>query len=334
MNVERIAGRTCGAPFPVYADLVDALARAHQGGAVDRDATVAHVLGTCAGYSYADLATVATMASRLGLDAHACVRISQTVDAMFVFSTAYLVQSSCGRVVVLSYRGTEPAELGNWLGNADVGSESSLLSVGEGVDAPRIHAGFYLNVRATWWAVMEELARAVQGRSLLDPAQAVERPLEALYVTGHSLGGAMAVLFALAVESDRTRRAIADRLRAVYTFGQPMTACAPLPPWVGEVGRKVIRHVRPRDPVPCLPPAQWGPFVHIGQEFRYQDGEWRRPDSPVQAALRRREIAQSMLALLAPERQRRSYRYSVADHRPQHYIAELRPRGRVTELGD
>ena len=334
MNVERIVGLTCGPPFPVYPDLVDALVRAHRNGGVERDATVAHALGICAGYSYADLATVAMMASRLGLEAPACVRISQTVDAMFVFSTAYLVQSACGRVVVLSYRGTEPDALGNWLGDADVGSESSLLAVGERVDAPRVHAGFYLDVRATWWAVMEELTRALEGRSLLDPARAVEHPLEALYVTGHSLGGAMAVLFALALESDRARRAVADTLRAVYTFGQPMAVCAPLPAWVDAVGRKVIRHVRSRDPVPFLPPAQWGPFVHVGQEFRYAGGEWRRPDGPLQVAIRRREIAQSLVALLAPERKRRSYRYSVAEHRPQHYIAELRPPGRVTELGD
>jgi hypothetical protein len=334
MDVERIPGRTCGPPFPAYPQLADTFARAHAGGAVERDATVAHVLATCAGYSYADAGTVATMMSRVGLDAQACVRISQTVDAMFVCSTAYLLQSRCGRVVVLSYRGTVPDALGNWLGDADVGSESSLLSVAPGFSAPRVHAGFYLNVRATWWSVVEELNRAVAGRSLLDPSRAVERPLESLYVTGHSLGGAMALLFALAVAGNAEHAAIADRLRAVYTFGQPMAVCAPVPSWVEEVGRKVVRHVRVRDPVPALPPAPWGPFVHVGQEFRHLDGEWRRSTAPVVALSGTRDVARSMLALLAPQRQRRSYRYSAAEHRPQHYIEELRPRGRVTELGD
>jgi hypothetical protein len=334
MDVERIPGRTSAPPFPVYPQLVDTLARAPAGGAVERDATVAHVLATCAGYSYADAGTVATMMSRVGLDARACVRISQTVDAMFVFSTAYLLQSRCGRVVVLSYRGTEPDAVGNWLGDADVGSESSLLSVAPGVSAPRVHAGFYLNVRATWWGVVEELRRALDARSLLDPDEAVESPLESLYVTGHSLGGAMALLFALAVAGDRRHAAIADRLRAVYTFGQPMAVCAPVPSWVEEVGRKVVRHVRVRDPVPALPPAQWGPFVHVGQEFRHLDGEWRRSIVPVEPLSGTRDVARSMLALLAPQRQRRSFRYSAAEHRPQHYIEELRPRDRVTELGD
>ncbi len=334
MDVERIASPACGAPFPIYERLADTLASAHHGGGVERDATVAHVLATCAGYSYADSGTVATMMSRVGLDAHACVRVAQTVDAMFVFSTAYLFQSRCGRVVILSYRGTEPDALGNWLGDADVGSESSRLSVAPGFHAPRVHAGFYLNVRATWWSVVEELNRAVEGRSLLDPTRAVESPLEALYVTGHSLGGAMALLFALAIAGDGKHAAIADRLRAVYTFGQPMAVCAPVPSWVEEVGRKVVRHVRVRDPVPALPPVEWGPFVHVGQEFRYAEGAWHRSATPVQPLARTRDVAQSMLALLAPQRQRRSYRYSAAEHRPQHYIEELRPRDRVTELGD
>ena len=334
MDLERLPAHPCAPPFPVYPDLVDALARAHRGGAVDRGATVAHVLATVAGYSYAGSETFATMISRLGLEAGACVRISQVVEAMFVYSTAYLVQSRCGRVVILSYRGTEPTALGNWLGDADVGSDSSLLSVAEGVLSPRVHAGFYFNVRATWLGVVEELTRAIAGRSLLDPSQAVEHPLESLYVTGHSLGGAMALLFALAAAGCGRHSAITERLRAVYTFGQPMAVCAPVPSWVDEVGLKVVRHVRPRDPVPALPPAQWGPFVHVGQEFRFDGGVWRRSATPVEALVRTKDVAQSMLALLAPQRQRRSYRYSVAEHRPQHYIEDLRPRGRVTELGD
>ncbi|HEY6099136.1 MAG TPA: lipase family protein [Anaeromyxobacter sp.] len=334
MDLERIPGRTIGPPFPVYPGLVDALARAHAEGAAERDPVAAHVLAACAGYAYADAETFAMVASRLGLEAQAHVRISQAVDAMFVASTAFLVQSRCGRVVILAYRGTEPQNLGNWLGDADVGSESSLLPVREGLPQPRVHAGFHLNVRATWWGVLEELTRAVQGRSLFDPAQQVENPLEALYVTGHSLGGAMALLFALALAGGGKHRAIAERLRAVYTYGQPMAVCAPLPRWVDEVGSRVFRHVRARDPIPALPPAQWGPFVHVGQEFRFQDGGWYRSPAPVQPLEGTREVARSMLALLAPERRRRSFRYSIDEHRPHHYVAELRPRDRVSELGD
>ncbi len=210
MDVERLAGGACGRPFPVYEDLVRNLLAAHGSEDAGRDAVVAHVLGTCSGYAYADIETVAMMMSRLGLEGSACVRIAQIVDAMHIFSTAYLVQSRCGRAAILCYRGTEPANLGNWLTDADVGSASIAL----GGDALVVHAGMLRNVRSTLWAVLDELNLALQGRSLRDPRQSVERPLEALYVTGHSLGGAMAVLFALSLAGTPEDREIADKLRA------------------------------------------------------------------------------------------------------------------------
>ncbi|HEX9084344.1 MAG TPA: hypothetical protein VF836_06380, partial [Gemmatimonadaceae bacterium] len=88
------------------------------------NATVAHILAVASGYAYADLETMATMMSRVGFAEHATVCVSQTVDAMYIDSTAYLTQSRCGRVAILSYRGTPPASLVTWLGDADVGSDS------------------------------------------------------------------------------------------------------------------------------------------------------------------------------------------------------------------
>src|ERR1700675_633860 len=146
MSPERIIGGGCDPPFPGFAHLADDLAAAHHAGNGERDATVAHVLATCAAYAYSDADTVATMMTRLGLEANACVRVAQTVDAMFIFSTAYLIQSRCGRVVILCYRGTEPATLGNWLGDAEVGSESSILSLNDGAHAIKVHGGFHRNV--------------------------------------------------------------------------------------------------------------------------------------------------------------------------------------------
>jgi len=334
MDIERIAVKTCEAPFPVHPDLVEMLAAPTMGGSLERHGITAHVLGTCAGYAYADLDTVATVMSRVGFDAEGCVRVSQTVDAMFVYSTAFLLQSRCGRVVILCYRGTETTNLGNWLGDAEVGSESSLMSGAEGAPPLRVHAGFHLNVRATWWIIIEELRRALRGESLLGTGRTVEHPLEALYVAGHSLGGAMAVLFALAVSGRGQHREIGDVLRAVYTYGQPMTVCEPLPRWSDHVAGKLFRHVLPRDPVPALPPAGWGPFVHLGQEFRFVDEVWRRSETPVAQARRAKLIARSITDALGPEERRRSSRYLASAHGPQHYIAALQPGGRVSELGD
>jgi hypothetical protein len=330
MNLERLAGGPCGPPFPIYDDLVPALLAAHQGDRADRNATVAHVLATAAGYSYSDIGTLTTIMSRVGLEDNACVRVAQTVDAMFIFSTAYLVQSRCGRVVILSYRGTEPATLGNWLADADIGSASLAL----GGEPLGVHAGFHRNVRATLWGVIRELQLALRGRSLADPDKELDHPMQALYVTGHSLGGAMALLFALSLAGNAEQRAIAATLRAVYTFGQPLAVGGPLPEVAHAVGRKVFRYVRARDPIPALPPLAWGRFAHFGHEYRFADGEWKASVEPVAQLKGIREIPSALLAFFATAKHRDTSRYSMREHGPHLYIAALRPGGRVTEFGD
>lgn len=330
MTIEHITGGRCSHPFPVYEDLAGVLASAHPAG---RDPVVAHVLGTCAGYAYADADTFGTMMTRIGLEQHASLRLTQIVDAMFIFSTAYLVQSRCGRVVILCYRGTEPAAVASWVGDAEVGSESSRLVL-EGNEAVRVHSGFHRNVRASWLSVVEQLRRALDGRSLTRPGESVEHPMEALYVAGHSLGGAMALLFALALTGSGDHRAIADTLRAVYTFGQPMAVCTPLPAAAELLGRRLFRHVIPRDLIPALPPVAWGPFTHIGHEYRYTGGTWQRSETPVAQVATMREIPRSVIAFFATEKQRSRFRYTLATHAPHHYLDALRPPGRVTEWGD
>ena len=330
MEIERLKGTAPAHPFPIYQDPVASLLAAHRRDESGRDAVVAHVLGTCAGYAYATAGTVATMMTRLGLGDNACVRVAQTVDAMYVFSTAYLVQSRCGRVVILCYRGTEVGNLGNWLGDADTEPEPMTLDA----ESPTVHGGFHRNVRATRLAVLDELQHALEGRSLLDPGTRVDHPLEALYLTGHSLGGAMAVLFALSLVGLAEHRPVADRLRAVYTFGQPMAVIEPLPALARTVGRTLYRHLTARDIIPALPPARWGKFAHFGHEYRHSEGQWRRAENPTTRLTSLVDIPRSLLAFFSTATRRGSSRYSITDHAPHRYIAALRPADTVTEYGD
>ena len=323
MIVERLVSPQSSAPFPVYERLVEEMLRAPQ---QQRDATLAHVFAVCAGYSYSDTGTVAMMMSRIGFEANACVRVAQTVDAMYIFSTAYLMQSKCGRVVILCYRGTEPGNFGNWIADADIGSTSMKL----GDERLRVHRGFYRNVRATRVQVVEELTKAARGQSLLDDRRQLDHPMEALYVTGHSLGGAMAVLFALSLASDD----LADRLRAVYTFGQPLTVGEPLPDGAREIAAKVFRHVNARDVIPALPARAWGRFAHFGNEYRCVDGQWTRAEEPVAQLSSMREIPRSIFAAFETATRKKPSRYTMADHPPHEYIAALRPPDRISELGD
>ncbi|MGZ8830226.1 MAG: lipase family protein [Thermoanaerobaculia bacterium] len=327
---KRMKGQRCAAPFPIYRDAAGELLAAHASADRASDATVAHILSVASGYAYAEIETMSTMMSRLGFGDHATVCVSETVDAMYIDTTAYLTQSRCGRVVILSYRGTPPASLVTWLGDADVGSDSMRVA-GETL---AVHSGFYRNLRATRLAIVNELTTALRGRSLLDSNKKLDHPMQALYITGHSLGGALAVLFALSLSATPELHAIADRLRAVYTFGQPMTIGEPLPEAARIVSGKIFRHVMPRDIVPLLPPAGWGSFAHVGHEYRYETGEWHLQKKAVTRGVSVREIPRAMLTMLAPTKRGSSAQYTAAVHGPHHYISALRPAGLLTEFGD
>ncbi|HUJ15448.1 MAG TPA: lipase family protein [Thermoanaerobaculia bacterium] len=292
MKTQTRKGDRCSPPFPVYADPVDALLSANGS---ERNATVAHILALSAGFAYADIDTMSMMMSRAGFAGHDIVSISELVDAMYIDTTAYLMRSACGRVAILTYRGTSPGSLTDWRGDADIGSDS-------------IHAGFARNLSATRLGVIDALN---------------ERPFDALYVTGHSLGGALAVLFALSIATNR----LSDRLRSVYTFGQPMVCRPPLTDDARAMTARIFRHVMPRDVVPALPPADYGAFEHFGREYRFEGGAWQLQEKAIAQLVKFRQAPRMLL-------RRDATRYTIAEHAPHVYIAALRPAGRVTEFGD
>src|SRR3979411_1034091 len=184
--------------FPVYGDLSNRLlnpAEPFGNGGTHPDLTVAHTLphgagshtlAYCAGYAFSDAETVSTMMTRMGLENNRCRMIGEYVDAMFIMSTAFLVQSEDGRVVILAYRGTQPANVINWLTDADLYPTKVGFEIG-GTGPYDVHGGFYRNVRATRYKVTEALLRAKQGIPVTAPpgeTQAELQPMEALYVTG------------------------------------------------------------------------------------------------------------------------------------------------------
>jgi hypothetical protein len=355
--------------FPVYSDLETRLLEAEQ----HPDPVIAHVLATCSAYAYSGADTVSMIMARMGLEANNCRMIASSVDAMFIRSTSFVIQSKSGKVAILCYRGTVPTSFINWMTVTDVEPERMAYHFGD--PCATVHAGFYRNVRATRYQVMWALKRACDGRSVREPlpddADGTGLPkmdkLEALYITGHSLGGAMAAMMAVMLRHERKYRDdshdITDLLRGVYTFGQPMIgdhsfakACEK-DPFLRE---NVIRYVYDSDVFPHLPPKSTGPFRHFGRECRYQIPHLRHsvfglsrylgyPYNPREGELREqqkpaRQVLSGLgglgLGLLAfvgsriqPLRSLPAI-YSVEDHLPHHYIAALTPYGVTNEFGD
>ena len=356
---------TSSATFPVYHDLEALLAEEEQQPDQQPPATVAHTLAVAAGYAYSDAATMSMMLARMGLQDNHCLQVGMSVDAMFIRSTAYLIQSSDGSVVILAYRGTEPTNLVNWLTDADVHpdkiafpfprdskaadpAKSSLPPDAEAVPAPSyaVHAGFYRNVRATRFVVIAALERALNRRSVLDddpesPMPPMDKPMTTLYLSGHSLGGAMAALMAvmLSVEPEY-KKPFAQSFKGACTYGAPMVgspefanACAANT----FLDRNVVRYVYRKDLVPHLPPSESDAFKHFGREFRYDRG-WKKSDKPVtQTPGDILGLIEAPLGFVASKfRLLRGipFRFSLNDHGPQHYISAITPINKPNEFGD
>jgi hypothetical protein len=325
------------ATFPVYHDLVDKLVHA----SVHPDDTVAHVMATCAGYAYSTADTVAMIMARMGLEDNRCRMIAEYVDAMFICSTSFVVQSRDGRVVLLAYRGTEPANGINWLTDADVHPDKVAIAFAGTNGSYAVHEGFYRNIRATRYEVVSALLRAVEGKAVSGEENQAVAPMEALYITGHSLGAAMAALIAVMLVTDPAYAQIAEKLRAVYSFGQPMIGSPELARACDAdafLSRNVIRYTYRRDVVAHLPPKASGPFAHFGPEYHY-DGSWpwRLQAQPSEQIGNLLELAEAPLAFVSRQlrwTRKIPFHYSLDDHAPQHYVSRLTPPGTPSEFGD
>ena len=356
---------TSSATFPVYHDLEALLAEAEQQPDRQPPATVAHTLAVAAGYAYSDAATVSMMLARMGLQDNHCLQVDMSVDAMFIRSTAYLIQSSDGSVVILAYRGTEPTNLVNWLTDADVHPDKIAFPIPRGANAAdpaksslppdaqtvpaegyAVHAGFYRNVRATRFAVIAGLERALNRRSVLDddsgsPMPPMEKPMTTLYLSGHSLGGAMAALMAVMLSVEpQYKKLFAPIFKGACTYGAPMVGSPQFANACAEntfLDRNVVRYVYRKDLVPHLPPSDSDDFQHFGREYRY-DRAWKdTSDEPITQMGDLLGLIEAPLGFVASKfRLLRGlpFRFSLNDHGPQHYISAITPKDKPNEFGD
>jgi len=325
--------------FPVYPDLVDTLVSAN----LYPDPDVSYVLAVCSAYAYADAQTVAMIMARMGLEDNNCLMAAESVDVMFITSTAYLLQSKDGRVVILCYRGTAPVDVITWLTDLEVDPVKIQMPAPGSPHEYDVHAGFYRNVLATRYAIEGALTRAIEGRSVRPSGETMPGGMEALFITGHSLGGASAALLATMILTEPELEPIARRLRAVYTYGQPMIGSPQFAKACNKhefLHEKLIRHIYASDIVPQVPPVESGPFAHFGAEYQFKPsgdgGTWRHNKHPRKQLRNLVEIFTTPLSFLAKQiRVTRDipFHASINDHLPQYYLDALKPEGVRSEYG-
>jgi hypothetical protein len=302
-----------GDPSPLDGDLVATLLAKPRDARVGvYDSRLAYALAVIAAWSYGTARALEETLQSSGFPGCRVKEAAVTNDALFIVSTAYVVQSACGRLAVVAFRGTEPVNLVSWLTDADVIVRDLPTSwCGAGL----VHRGFLANVEPVWQDIQIALRDMPR--------------LEAVYVTGHSLGGAMAVLAAARLHASLRYR---DLLEGVYTYGQPAVGDADFAAWAGGAfGARLYRHVYQNDIVPHLPPTTTGDFVHFGTEYR---GEGTRTKETWKPSSTVKPLGFALFAVagaLCEFVTRRTqwlkgirFRNSIDDHGPAFYIATSR----------
>ncbi|HEY1750305.1 MAG TPA: lipase family protein [Caulobacteraceae bacterium] len=198
-----------------------------------------------------------------------------------------------GQLAVLAFRGT--AEAADWAINLD----AELIPM-PGRPRIRVHRGFW----DAYARLGPEIARAVD---FYAPAGL------GFYVTGHSLGGALAQIATAALER--------DNLAACYTFGSPRVATVDFDEQVKAPHYRVVDNW---DLVPGVPPATPSLFG-VGGYRHTGDPRLLRGPAPTEALRRDRDLVPRFVVDLAsllawPFTHRLS---SVGDHMIWRYHAKL-----------
>jgi hypothetical protein len=275
----------------------------------------ANILAEIAAWAYSDAETLVDALHHRGIvgPGTTCHQISVSNDAMLVVATAFIIRS--GSIGVLCFRGTEPSNAINFLTDVNV-NPKDFFSMGH------IHGGFHRNLRAVWGDVAEQIQDAIDDTN-------EQRRLRALYITGHSLGAAMAVVAAATIYGDEAFAHWRPLVRGIYTYGQPMVgdnefakSCEP------RFGEMLFRHVYEHDVVARMPPLSTGRFKHFGKEYHGSDKGWSpRSNMVSQAKTVAISVPISGLAFLIKQLPLLSWirlPFSIDDHSPNSYLEAFR----------
>ncbi len=158
--------------------------------------------------------------------------------------------SATDGVAIVAFRGSQ-ARVDDWTVDLNILPDEDCREVA-------LHRGFDAALDTVW----DELCERLKGCLFRH-----------LWITGHSLGGALAVLTGYRLSTDKTLKELAGKLRGVVTFGQPRVG-----DWrfasdyeqlrtlddETSLGLRTFRVVNKDDVVPRMPPPQLG-FRHVGR---------------------------------------------------------------------
>jgi triacylglycerol lipase len=205
--------------------------------------------------AYLDQASARALALQQGLTGFIWIDLTKQ------FEDVYAIAASGPGFVAIAFRGTK--NFNNWMTDLHATPVKFPWIFDRGPDVGDIHAGFAHAVRDAWPKIQAAL-------DALIPTPAVAPGITqapTLWIAGHSLGGALAVLTgaAFSMWSDAPIRSV----NGIYTFGQPRVG---LHSFCGHydhlLSRRTFRFVNNQDLVPRVPFRGWD-YADLGQMIHF-----------------------------------------------------------------
>ncbi|MEU0685393.1 lipase family protein [Streptomyces uncialis] len=211
----------------------------------------AYWLARAAQAAYADEDTAREELAGWGFDRFRHFRTPHAAPFPLEDTQAYVAGSD--RMVIVAFRGTEPAVLKDWLSDGNTPPVPG--PAGKGL----VHLGFHLALASVHPEVRDTVVEfGGAGRSV--------------WLTGHSLGGALAMLSGARLRFEDPNLSP----HGVFTYGQPRTCDRLLATAYNDaLKNRTHRFVNNNDIVPQVPPAPV--FSHV-ERLRYFDADGRLHD--------------------------------------------------------
>jgi triacylglycerol lipase len=209
--------------------------------------------------AYMEDAPAKSEASQLGLTNF------QWIDLTERFADLYAIAAGCDQFAVLAFLGTK--DFKNWMTDLSATPAPFSWLFEGGPDVGEVHGGFGHILRDAWTKIATALKTVAPGPEQTVSATDLAKPQRTLWITGHSLGGALAVLAgaAFSMWAPATIRSVSG----IYTFGQPRIG---LYPFCGNydhiLASKTFRFVNNQDLVPRVPFRGWD-YADIGQMIHF-----------------------------------------------------------------
>ena len=216
------------------------------------------ILAEASQLAYASEATIKDAIARVWHTDKATF-ISRTDPGALIFSGRADTQvfvAGTPQAIIVAFRGTEPNRVSDWKSDFQFRKRRVKVQRPYG-QTKQTNSYTFVGVHRGFWRALD-----IVWDEVIDQIRTLSNGTQSIWLTGHSLGGALASLAAF-----RLREQTDLSFSGLYTYGQPRVGS-----W--KFSRRFQRHhqaqsfrfVNNNDFVTFVPPFLWG-YAHIGQLY-------------------------------------------------------------------